>query len=395
MYTKELTEKKNDLVERAEKVLEKAQLEKRELTDDEAQELAEIRDDIRRIKATLKEKGFFDGERMTDKKGDGGEMARGCKKTEKKRDDEGDEANERALNERAEFDAFIRGAINERDTNLTKGDNGAIIPTTIAKEIIRKLYDICPILERSQKFNVKGTLEIPYYDESTQAITVGWATEFEELTSNVGKFTNVTLTGYLAGALSLISKSLVNNSEFDVVGLIVDYIAYSWKRWIENVLLNGSGSVEGLTGVTKVMTAAAATAITADEVIQLKDSVKDMFQNNAIWIMSPDTRTALRLLKDDVGRYLLQDDITSPFGSTLLGKPIFVSDNMSDMEGGATAIYYGDMSGLATKFNENLEIMVLREKYATQHAIGVVSYSEFDAKIIDAQKIAALKMASA
>ena len=120
-----------------------------------------------------------------------------------------------------------------------------------------------------------------------------------------------------------------------------------------------------------------------------------MYQNNGIFIMSAATRTALRLLKDDVGRYLLQDDITSPFGSTLLGKPVFVSDNMPDMAAGETVIYYGDMSGLATKFTENMEILVLREKYATQHAIGVCSYAEFDAKVIDAQKIAALKMASA
>lgn len=385
MYDKELNEKKNDLITRAEELLKTAEKEERELTDAEAQEIAEIRDDVRRIKATLEAKGFFDGEEMTEDR---------AKKDDCNRRDEAQEELEtRAIEERNQFDSFIRGTINERDSEMTKGDNGAIIPTTIAKEIIRKLYDICPILEKSQKFNVKGTLEIPYYDEETQAITVGWANEFEELTSNVGKFTSITLTGYLAGALSLISKSLVNNSEFDVVGLVVDYVAYSWKRWIENVLLNGSGSVPGLTGVTNVTTAAAQTAITADELITLKDSVKDMFQNGAVWIMSPATRTALRLLKDDVGRYLLDYDITSPFGTTLLGKPVYVSDNMPEMEAGKTAIYYGDMSGLATKFNENLEIMVLREKYATQHAIGVVSYSEFDAKVIDAQKIAALKMA--
>ena len=52
--SKYLEEKKNDLVTRAEAVLNKAKEEQRELTDDEAQELAEIRDDIRRIKETLK-----------------------------------------------------------------------------------------------------------------------------------------------------------------------------------------------------------------------------------------------------------------------------------------------------------------------------------------------------
>ncbi|MBR2274110.1 MAG: phage major capsid protein [Alphaproteobacteria bacterium] len=111
--------------------------------------------------------------------------------------------------------------------------------------------------------------------------------------------------------------------------------------------------------------------------------------------MSPATRTALRLLKDDVGRYLLQDDITAPFGTTLLGKPVYVSDNMPDMAAGKTAIFYGDIKGLATKFSEDINIEVLREKYADEHAIGVISWFEFDAKVEDAQKIAKLVMAGA
>lgn len=394
MYTKELTEKKNDLVTRAETILDKAKLEKRELTDDEAQELAEIRDDVRRIKATLEAKGFFDGE---DKKPAEDAPPTKTEVEVEKEMQETREFKEREANDRKAFEAYIRGTINERDANnLTKGDNGAVIPTTIAREIIKKVYDISPILDKSQKFNVKGNLDIPYYDETSNAITVAYATEFVELTSNVGQFTSIQLTGFLAGTLSLISRSLINNSQFDLVGFVVDEMAYHIHRFIEGELLNGTPSkVTGLSTLTNTMTAAAATAITADEVIKLKDNIKDAFQGNAIWIMSPNTRTALRLLKDDVGRYLLQDDITSPFGTTLLGKPIYVSDNMPNMAAGNTAIYYGDMRGLATKFNENMNIEVLREKYATQHAIGVVGWLEFDAKVIDAQKITALKMANA
>jgi HK97 family phage major capsid protein len=110
--------------------------------------------------------------------------------------------------------------------------------------------------------------------------------------------------------------------------------------------------------------------------------------------MSPATRTALRTLKSSTGYYLLNDDISSPFGTTLLGKPVYVSDNMPDMAAGKTAIYYGDMRGLATKFNEDINIEVLREKYATMHAVGVVGWLEFDAKVEDAQKIAKLVMAA-
>ena len=106
--------------------------------------------------------------------------------------------------------------------------------------------------------------------------------------------------------------------------------------------------------------------------------------------MNPETLTAISLLKDDNGRYLLQDDLTNDFGYTLLGKPVYESDNMPQIGAGNIAIYYGDMSGLATKFVEELEIEVLREKYADQHAIGVVAWMEFDAKVEDAQKISKL-----
>ena len=384
---KELNERKNDLITRAEETLNKAKEEKRELTEAEAEELAEIRDNVRRIMKTLELKGEFD-------KMEGKALEKeGLPKDEAKTEIE-IEKEERALNEEKAFADYIRGVVtNERATNMTLTDNGAVIPTTIANRIIRKVSDISPILQRSTKYNVKGTLELPYYDESTQAITVAFATEFQELESNIGKLDSITLTGYLAGALSLVSRSLINNSQFDIVSFVVDVMAYDISRFIEDVLLNGKGSVKGLSDLTNVKTTASATAITADELILAQGKVKDVYQNNAIWIMSPATRDAIRSLKDGMGRYLLQDDISLPFGKSLLGKPIYVSDNMPEMKAGKNAIYYGDMSGLATKFAEELSIQVLREKYATMHAVGVVGWIEFDSKVENAQKIVAVKMA--
>ena len=279
---------------------------------------------------------------------------------------------------------------------MTKTANGAVIPTTIANKIIAKVYDICPVLERSTKYNVKGKLVIPFYDETSHAITVDYATEFEELTASVGNFDKIELDGFLAGTLTLISRSLINNAQFNIVDFVVERMAYAIKRFIEGELLNGtSQKVAGLSGVTKIITAASQTAVTSDEVVRLHDAIKDDFQGNAIWIMSPATRTALRTLKSSTGYYLLNDDVSSPFGTTLLGKPVYVSDNMNDMAAGKTAIYYGDLTGLATKFSEEMNIEVLREKYATQHAVGVVGWFEFDSKVEDAQKVAKLVMASA
>lgn len=390
---KELTEQKNDLITRAEDTVNKAKSEKRELTDDEMAELAEIRDNVRKI--TEKMKINEDMDNMDEKQpkpepkpaGDNG----GDNMSEE------DKQKQQAENETRAFENYIRGkVVHERAGELTKSDNGAVIPTTIAQKIIKRVYDVSPILEKSTKYNVKGTLQIPYYDDQTSTLKVAYQDEFKPLTSSNGTFKSISLTGYLAGALSKISNSLINNSQFDIVNFVVTEMGDSIARFIEHELLQGTpGKVTGLSTVKNATTTASATAITSDEIIKLKDSIKDAFQNSAIFIMSNSTRTALRLLKDSTGRYLLNDDVTSPFGTTLLGKPVFVSDNMDDIAGDKTVIYYGDMSCLATKFNEEVNVQVLREKYADEHATGVVGWFEFDSKVENEQGLAKLVMKSA
>lgn len=388
--SKELMEKRNDLITRAEEILNTAKGETRELTEGEANEIEKIRADVSKIDTTTQAE----------------ESIRALSKMSKKEDDTPKEESKemtaeeqkRAIEDQEEktFENFLRGTvIHERAGEMTKAANGAVIPTTIANRILKHVYNVCPILARSDRYNVKGNLELPFYAETAQAkINVAYATEFTALTSNIGATDKVELTGFLAGALTKISRSLINNAQFNIVDFVVKEMGDAIARFIEGELLHGTANkVAGLSTLSNSVTAAAAAAVTADEVIKLHDSILDAYQQNAIWVMSPATRTALRLLKDGEDRYLLNDDISTPFGVSLLGKPVFVSDNMPDMATGKTAIFYGDMKGLACKFSEEINIEVLREKYADEHAVGVIGWFEFDAKVQDEQKIAKLVMA--
>ena len=385
MYQKKLKEDRNDLINKYEETLNTAKTEERALTDEELAILNDIKAKVDAISASIKAEedlNEMDVEEVS----------------ETQEEETVEETRSVEAMERASFEAYIRGTVNERNGELTPASTsgGAIIPTTIVNYIIKKVYDICPILDRSQKFNVKGKLEVPYYPYDSNNITVAYATEFSALSSSSGKFATVELGGFLAGAMTKISRSLINNAQFDIVGFVVDEMAYQIARFIEGELLNGTASkVEGLSGLTNGITTASASAITADEVIALHDSIKDQFQNDAIWIMSPATRTALRQLKTQQGIYLLNDDISTPFGISILGKPVYVSDNMSDITAGKVAIYYGDMKGLATKFSEEINIEVLREKFADEHAVACIGWLEFDSKVIDEQQIAKLTMKSA
>ena len=58
---------------------------------------------------------------------------------------------------------------------------------------------------------------------------MAYATEFVSLESNVGKFTTIELTGFLAGALAKLSKSLLNNSDFNLTEYVINKMAEKFK----------------------------------------------------------------------------------------------------------------------------------------------------------------------
>lgn len=374
---KGLTEQRAELVQQMKDLTSTAETEKRAFSPEEDQRFEDLDKQVKALDSTI--------EKL--------ERARNLKlnitSTAKHEELEKEELEERA------FAAYIRGEkLQERaDTNLTTGDNGAVIPSSIAQKIIKKVYDICPIYQLATRYNVGGTLSIPYYDEETQSIEMAYATEFTELESTSGKFGSIELKGFLAGALSKVSKSLVNNSQFDIVSFVVTAMAEAISKWIEKELLHGTADkVAGLSTVKQMVTAAASIAITTDELIDLQETVPDAYQGGCIWIMNKKTRTAIRKMKDNDGNYILNKDATARWGYTLFGKDVYTSDSMPEIEAGKTAIYYGDMSGLAVKLSEDVSIEVLREKFATQHAIGVVGWIEIDSKVENAQKIAKLVM---
>lgn len=377
---KALMERREELRQNMETLVNTADTECRAMTEEETAQFDAAESEIRAIDATIERE----------------ERTRGVSNLPAPTD-----AEERAAAEESAFVDYVLGRASELragEQNMTMANNGAIIPTSIADRIVTAVRDRCPILSGATIYRVNGTLKVPVWGKAntTHDIAVGYQTEFTELTADSGKFTSVNLSGYLAGALTLIGNSVENNSVFNVTDFIINQMAEEIALFLEKELLNGtSGKATGALSTPTAVTAASATAITADELIELQAQVKQVYQANACWTMAPETFTSLKKLKDSNGRYLLQDDVTGEFPYRLLGKPVYLSDNMPKLAAGASAVLYGDYSGLSVNLREDISIQVLREKYATQHAIGVVAWFEFDSKVTDSQKLAVLNMKSA
>ena len=370
MNRKGLEEKKIDLKGRMSALLDSAKTEKRAMTEAEVKQFDSLEREIKDINNTIE-------------------------REEKKMNKNVDTRSEVEIRESEQFVNYIRDVIEQRaDVNLAKGSNGAIIPTTIAKKIIAKAYDMSSILSGATKYNTKGNLAIPVYDASANDISMAYADEFVDLESKVGGFTSVNLGSFLAGALVKLSNSLVANTDIDLENKVIDLMAEAIARFQERECLYGTeGKVDGLKGVTLKHTTASASVLTADDLIKTKNLVKKGFRKGAKWIMSNDTLTAIELLKDEDGRFIFREDLNGEFDGYILGYPVEVSDNMAEIGAKADVIYFGDYSGLAIKQRDDaLEMQVLREKFATQHATGITAWLDFDAKVEHTQKIAKMTM---
>lgn len=377
---KKLLEARVKALDELKKIQETASTEERAYSDEEQKRFAELEKQINDIDATIAAEERAANIRPID-----------AAKSESLPSQE-------ILEERA-FEDYIMNRVSELragEQNMTMGNNGAIIPVTIANRVIKKITDICPVFRGAIHYSVKGILKIPVWGNANTShnIAVGYQEEFTEITADSGKFTSVDLGGYLAGALVLIGKSVENNGSFSVTNFIINQMAEEISIFLEKELLvgTGSGAAQGAVNTTNGITAASATAVTSDELITLQAQIKQAYQANACWTMNTATFTAIKKLKDSDGKYLLQNDLSEGFPYRLLGKPVYISDNMPAMAAGAKAILYGDYSGLSVNMRENISIEVLREKYATQHAIGVNAWFEFDSKVTDSQKLAVLTM---
>lgn len=372
---KKLMERRAELKKKLDDLVAKADAEERAMSEDETKEFDAAEKEIKKIDATL----------------DREERARGITEVQQPTETHEMTQEERAAAEEKAFADFIMNRVTENragEIQLTQGNNGSIVPTTIANRIIKSVRDMVPFLQLADVIYTNGKLSVPVYGEdSTNYIKADYVDEGTELTDNIGKFTTIDLTGYVVGALALVSNKLKDNTDINVVDFVVNQVAESIAEKLEKEFVTGSTKIIGITSATKGITAASATAVTYDELVSLKHSLKQRFRANARWIMNPATYTALCKLKDGNGQPYFKEDEYK-----ILGLPVIESDSMPTIAASAKAIVCADLSGYTIKATKSVEIQVLREKFSTKNMLGVLAFGEYDAKITDSKKIAVLTM---
>ena len=379
MELKKYIEKVNENKDAMAKIIDTCQAENRAMTEDEVKQFDGLKAECESLQATINRIQEADAVQIADTPVVTNEL------TDSERDVK-------------EFAAYVRQTVNRMpiQANITRSDNGDIIPVTIANKIIDRVKEISPVFDSVTKFYNKGSLYVPYIAASDDNIAADYASEFASQTPTAVAFTSVKLSNFLFSVNTAVSKSLINNTDLALVDFVVEKMAKAIAAFLEKEILIGTNNkIKGLSAIdaSQVVTSGTTGKIDVDDIIGLMAAVKSPYQANAYFVMAPATLTDLRKLKNGQGVYLLNNDVTAPFGFTLLGKNVYVSDNMPAAASNAKAIFYGDFTeALAANISEDLEIQVLNEKYADQHAIGFTGWMEADCQIQNQQAVAALKV---
>lgn len=366
-----LEEQRNTLVGRIEALQNLLETEKRMITDEENQSYKDALKDIERIDDTLS-------------------LLRSARVQERTDEAPSNEQHTKEQEAEKRWLDYIRGNV-RADHNVAA--NISIIPQHLTSRVIDIIKETCPIYAMATKFNVGGDLVFPKWNGE---LTIDYVDDMQEFTSSAGSFSTVKLENHIFGGTTLVSRSLINRSDtVDVLNYVVRKLGQAMAYFFERELVAGETNLQGVITGEVGVTSAKADAISFDEILDLQMSIPQAHQSKAIWIMNRKTFAGLRKLKDQNGVYLLNFDVRNPFGWTILGKNVYLTDSMPEMAADQPAVVYGDMSALYLKMAQNIETVIQRETHAQKHAIGLVISAEADSAVIEPQKIATLKMASA
>jgi HK97 family phage major capsid protein len=242
-------------------------------------------------------------------------------------------------------------------------NGGNAVPKIIADAIEKLELAQSDIL---QNVNVITTSSPDYNELVTVAgANGGWSTETGSRSqSNAPNLRKVTITHGELYAFPRASNWSLNDLTFDVINWLTQDAADTFAVAISTAIYNGNGTSKPTGMVNTAPTnaddyasparAAAVfeyvatgsspitTAPTFDMLIDLQATLRRPYQPNAKWTMNSATMGKLRRLKTTTNEYLWEPSTQLGTPDMLLGKPVFIWEDMPAYAANALPIAYGD-----------------------------------------------------
>jgi HK97 family phage major capsid protein len=305
-----------------------------------------------------------------------------------------------------EREVLRRGATKFEQRAQTAGTTtagGFTVPTELASIIVRSMKAWGPMYDEDVATTITtpsgNSLKLPTVDDTAKSGAAH--TEAAALTDDGSE--DVTFGQKSLDAFSFDTEflrwswELDMDSIFSMEALLGDLLGERLGRIANAQLTTGTGSSAPngiVTAATLGKTAASATAITADEIIDLLHTVDPAYRTSpkARFMFNDSTLSAVRKLKDGQGNYLWQmGDVSSNQPGTLLGYRYSINQGMASMAASARVMLFGDFGKYFVRKVGAPVVGILRERFWPD--LGIAGLIRFDGELGDAAAVKYLRNA--
>lgn len=273
----------------------------------------------------------------------------------------------------------------KRAYSTASGSALAAIPETTANEIIKKMYEVAPILQKCKIFHVPGNFKFAVEGTNSDAAL---HTENSSITAASDSLGSVSLTGYEIVKLVKASRATVNMTINAFESYIVEIIAEAIARKIENYIFVGTGSNQpggvanggkgtngAYTAGTDQVTVAAATAVAEADIITLYGMLSSGYERNAVWTMSKATFFAYFYALMNKSKNNLIEFANGKY--YIMGCEVYFTGSLS-----MGVAYLGDFSYIVGNYSQDITVVKSEHSGLATNSIDYLGSCVFDSKAI-------------
>ncbi len=189
-----------------------------------------------------------------------------------------------------------------------------------------------------------------------------------------------------------VSNQLLEDSAFDVPAILGDMLGERLARILNKRFTTGTGSGQPqgiVTAATLGVTCASASAIAADELLDLEHSVDPAYRVGAKWMLHDSTKKLIRKLKASTGEYLwraggLDAGITGGSPDTLSAYQVVTNNDMATVTNSAKVMLFGQFFKYKVRTVRQVRLVRLNELYALTNQVGFIAFIRKDGKLLTA-----------
>ena len=256
------------------------------------------------------------------------------------------------------------------------------IPESTANEIIKKMYEVAPILQRCKIFHVPGNFKFAVEGANADAAIHQENAAITVAADNLG---SVSLTGYEIVKLVKASRATVNMTIAAFESYIVEIIAEAIARKIENFIFVGTGSnqpggvAQGGKGNNGAYTAGVdmveTAAVTEANITSVYGMLASGYERNAVWAMSKATffsdfyalmnKSKNNLIEFANGKYYI------------MGCEVYFTGSLA-----AGVSYLGDFSYIVGNYSQDIAVVKSEHSGLATNSVDYLGSCVFDSKAI-------------